>query len=66
MDKTKHYRSRAEKIRAIAEGVFDHEERRTLLEVAHEYENMALRGDVVSEGYVQLVTGWQKRLNGTG
>ena len=66
MDKTKHYRSRAEKLRTIAEGVFDHKERETLLEIAHEYENMALRRDVVSEGYVQLVTGWQKRLNGTG
>jgi hypothetical protein len=66
MDKAKHYRSRAEKVRTIAEGVFDHEERKTLLEVAQEYENMALRGNVVSERYVQLVTEWQKRLNGTG
>jgi hypothetical protein len=66
MDKAKHYRRRAEIIRTIAEGVFDHNERKTLLEIAHEYENMAQRGDVVSEGYVQLVTEWQKRLNGTG
>ena len=46
-DKTelaKHYRHRAGEVREIAKGIFDHEERQTLLEIADEYEQWA--GDV--------------------
>ncbi len=65
MDKAKHYRSRAEEMRTIAEGVFDHKERKTLLEIAQEYDGLALRGNV-SEGYVHLATEGQNRTNGAG
>ena len=36
------YRRRAEEVRRIAQGIFDHEERRTLMQVADDYENWAL------------------------
>jgi hypothetical protein len=38
MDKLNHYRVRAQEIRKIAKGIFDHEERATLLDIAREYE----------------------------
>jgi hypothetical protein len=53
MDKADHFRLRAQEMREIAEGLFDHKERKRLLDIAHEYENLALKGDVC-EGYVQL------------
>ena len=65
MDKAKHYRSRAEEMRTIAEGIFDHKERKTLLEIAQEYEELALRGNV-SESYAHLATEGQRRPNGAG
>ena len=36
------YRRRAEEVRRIAQGIFDHEERQTLMQVADDYENWAL------------------------
>jgi hypothetical protein len=37
----KHYHRRAEEIRAISKGIFDHIERKTLIEIAEEYEQLA-------------------------
>jgi len=37
----KHYRRRAKEVRAISKGIFDHVERKTLMEVAEEYEQLA-------------------------
>jgi hypothetical protein len=47
-DKTEtaaHYRLRAEEIRAIAQGVFDKEERKKLTAVAEDYELWAREAD---------------------
>ena len=63
MDKAKHYRERAEEIRTIAEGIWDHKEHKILMDIAREYENLALTKDVC-EGYVDLAKGPQKRQNG--
>lgn len=38
---TKHYRRRAEELRVIAEGIFDRDERKTLVEIADEFEQLA-------------------------
>lgn len=59
MDKAKLYRGRAGELRRIAKGLYDQNERSVLLEIAHEYENLALKGDVC-EGYVSLVKGLSK------
>ena len=37
----KHWRRRAEELRTIAEGIFDRAERKTLMDVADEYETLA-------------------------
>ena len=65
MDKATHYRRRAQEIRTIAEGLFDHKERKTLLDVAHEYDELAQRGDV-GEAYVKSAARRQSRPNGAG
>jgi hypothetical protein len=43
MDKmtAEHFRRRAESLRTIAEGIRDHNERKSLLEIADEYERWA-------------------------
>ena len=46
MDKADHYRVRAQEMRKIAEGLFDHKERKTLMDIALEYEELSLRRDV--------------------
>ena len=63
MDKAKHYRARADEMRTIAEGIFDHKERKTLLEIAQEYEELAL-GQNMFQGYADLARGRPKRPNG--
>lgn len=44
----RHYRRRAEEVRTIAQGLFDEGERKTLMDVADDYENWALLVDVNS------------------
>jgi hypothetical protein len=63
MDKADHYRARAQEMRKIAEGLFDHKERKTLMDIAHEYEELSLRRDVC-DGYLELANGPRKRPNG--
>jgi hypothetical protein len=48
------YRRRAEEVRRIAQGIFDQEERQTLMQVADDYENWALvvEGDVAARTVV--------------
>jgi hypothetical protein len=41
MDKAKDYRSRASELRKIAKGLYDVEERKTLLVVVADYERLA-------------------------
>jgi hypothetical protein len=44
-DRARHYRQRAEEIRAKIEGITDEGSRRTLLAMAADYERMAARID---------------------
>ncbi len=37
----KHYRRRAKEVRTISKGIFDHIERKKLIEIAEEYEQWA-------------------------
>ena len=60
----KHYRVRAQESRTIAGGIFDHEERKKVLQIAAEFEQMALKMDVC-EGYQNLAGGPRKGPNGT-
>ena len=62
-ESAKHYRLRAEEVRAIAEGIFDHIERKTLMQIADEFEEMALKAEA-REGPLQLANGRQKRASG--
>ena len=41
LDKAVKYRERAEQLRNFAKGIYDGEERKTLKEIADEYEQMA-------------------------
>jgi hypothetical protein len=41
LDRAAKYRERAEQLRKIAKGIYDGEERKTLKEIADEYEQMA-------------------------
>jgi hypothetical protein len=43
MESATHYRLRAQESRTIAKGIFDHEERKKLLQIAAEFELLALR-----------------------
>jgi hypothetical protein len=63
MESAKHYRLRAQESRTIARGLFDHEERKKLLQIAAEFEQMALKMDVC-EGYQKFANAPQKRPNG--
>jgi DNA-directed RNA polymerase subunit K/omega len=54
---------RAREMRKIAEGLFDHEERKTLMDVALEYEELSLRRDVSGEN-LELANRPRKRPNG--
>jgi hypothetical protein len=56
----KHYRLRAQESRAIAQGIFDHQERKKLLQIAAEFEELALKADV-REGYQNLASSPPKR-----
>ena len=62
-ESAKHYRLRAQEARTIAEGIFDRSERKTLMEIADEFEELALKTEG-GEGYPQLPNGRQKRENG--
>ena len=46
MDKAKHYRSRADDARRIAEGIYDPVERSKIIAIADDYESLALEADV--------------------
>jgi hypothetical protein len=59
----KHYRVRAQESRTIAEGIFDHEERKKLLQIAAEFEQLALKMDE-SERYQKIAGGPPKHPNG--
>ena len=63
MESAKHYRLRAQESRAIAEGIFDHQERKKLLQIAAEFEQLALKMDV-GETYAKFANAPQKRTNG--
>jgi hypothetical protein len=56
MDKPNHYRLRAQEMRKIAEGLYDRKERKTLMDIALEYEELSQRRDVKN--------GSRKRPNG--
>jgi hypothetical protein len=60
MESVKHYRLRAQESRTIAGGIFDHEERKKVLQIAADFEQLALKMDVC-EGYT---SGPPKRQNG--
>jgi hypothetical protein len=64
MESAKHYRLRAQESRTIAGGIFDHEERKKVLQIAAEFEQMALKMDMC-EGYQNLAGGPRKGPNGT-
>ena len=60
MESAKHYRLRALESRTIAAGVFDLEERKTLLQIAAEFEEWARKADV-REAYQKLASSPPKR-----
>ena len=60
MESAKYYRLRALESRTIAAGIFDHEERKTLLQIAAEFEEWALKADV-REAYQKLASSRPKR-----
>ena len=62
-ESAKHYRLRAEEVRAIAEGIFDHIERKTLMQIADEFEELALKVEA-RDGPLQLANGRQKGAKG--
>jgi hypothetical protein len=43
--KAVHYRTRAQELRKIAKGIFDHEERKKLIEIADEYEQFGRKAE---------------------
>jgi hypothetical protein len=63
MESATHYRLRAQESRTIAEGIYDHEERKKLLQIAAEFEQMALKMDV-GGAYAKFANASQKRTNG--
>jgi hypothetical protein len=63
MESAKHYRLRAQESRTIAGGIFDHEDRKKVLQIAAEFEQMALKIDM-REGYQNLAGGPRKGPNG--
>ena len=58
-----HYRLRAEEMRKIAAGLYDRKERKTLMDIALEYEELSLKRDV-NDGHLKLANGSRKRPNG--
>ena len=60
MDKADHYRVRTQEMRRIAEGIFDPKERKTLMDIALEYEELSLRRDV-RDGYPEMENGLPPR-----
>lgn len=63
MDKPNHYHLRAEEMRKIAAGLYDHKERKTLMDIALEYEELSLKRDV-NDGHLKSANGSRKRPNG--
>jgi purine-nucleoside phosphorylase len=63
MESAKQYRLRAQESRTIAEGIFDHEERKKLLQIVDEFDQLALQMDV-SAGYQKFASEPPKRPNG--
>ena len=53
----------AQESRTIAAGIFDHEERKKLLQIAAEFEQLALKMDV-GAAYAKFANAPQKRTNG--
>jgi hypothetical protein len=49
MDKAKHYRSRADDVRRIAEGIYDPLERSKIIAIADDYESLALEADAAAD-----------------